>query len=808
MKKYILHLSIISISFLSGKVIAQANYLNVSGVIKEKKNSQAIPFATVSLYLSKDSTLSKGTIADAEGKFVFDNIPTDKYYITAQSIGFKKLTLAVPEDKMTVFIPFDLDDDATLLNEVKVVGNKAIIEKKFDRIIFNVENSPLASGSNVLEALGRTPGVIVNQDDKIKLKGRTDILIMVDNKPVQLSGEGLSSFLKGMASEGIVSIEVINSSAKYDASVSGVLNIKTKKGQVNGFNGNTALSYGRSPLEKVSGNFNMYYKAGKWNFLTYYSRQDNRSRFNSASERRFVNGDKRSFQDVSQARDSHTQPNDIRLGVDYNLHKNHVVGVLFDANINTPSSNRNFLINFKNPFGTIDSTQSTLATTDDKTNFKNFNFNYKGKLDSLGRSINVDVDYATDDYNSLRNFDANLLRQGVFVRNIEKIRTNANYATEIRSFKTDYTHPLNSKTTIETGFKISDVAIKNMMIFEDNIDTRWIKNDLFSDRTNYQEGIKAAYLSANTALKDYQIRFGLRVENTSSEIKSLDKNTAVTRNYTNWFPSFAIERSLKNDNSIAFRAKRNISRPSYSDLNPFIFYQNKYNYFQGNPYLLPNITSSVELEFSLGGNLITTLYFNHSKNSLYESFEQNNQTLTTRNFYANIDKVQTYGISVSYNKQFFKWWNFQTEMYVDKSHFADSKLWGTGFKTEGQSSYIGIQQSFTLPNNFRINTGGFFISPQKYVVGYQQSNYSTDISVIKTFLEKRCSAKLSFNDIFWTQRFNSTTDISNQYERFRSFRDTRLVRLTVSYKFKSKTDVKQRSRDVGSSSEQDRIKHN
>ncbi|WP_462219742.1 carboxypeptidase-like regulatory domain-containing protein, partial [Ferruginibacter sp.] len=212
----------------------------VTGSIKDGGQQKIIDAASVSLLKAKDSSLVKVAITDSAGNFVVENVKDGAYLVLATSIGHSKTysnVFSISPEKLNVnlgvlqLIPQDKN-----LAGVTVVAKKLFIERKADRTILNVEASISNTGSTALEVLEKAPGVTVDKDGNISLKGKQGVMIMVDGKPTYLSGPELTNMLRNMSSNQLDQIEIMtNPSAKYDASGrSGIINIKTKKNKQKG----------------------------------------------------------------------------------------------------------------------------------------------------------------------------------------------------------------------------------------------------------------------------------------------------------------------------------------------------------------------------------------------------------------------------------------------------------------------------------------------------------------------------------------------------------------------------------------------
>ena len=138
----------------------------------------------------------------------------------------------------------DNQQESQQIQAISLTKKKKLVERKIDRLVFNVENSVAATGGTAIDALKTTPLVRI-QDEKVSIVGKGEVLVMIDDRIQRMSPDDLSSLLKSIPSDNIQSIEVItNPPAKYDAEGdSGLINIKLKKGRANSWNANIGGNY-------------------------------------------------------------------------------------------------------------------------------------------------------------------------------------------------------------------------------------------------------------------------------------------------------------------------------------------------------------------------------------------------------------------------------------------------------------------------------------------------------------------------------------------------------------------------------------
>ena len=267
-----LALAIVTLS-LPVFVLAQSSG-KINGVVRSS-GDKTLSAATVELLKAKDSSLVKVAITDNEGRFELENIKEGNFLIVVSHVGYKKYfsdnySVSPGAHNLTIKEIFLEQANAAELKEVKVTGRKPFIEKKIDRTVINVDASISNAGSNALEVLEKSPGVTVDKDGNISLKGKQGVLITMDGRPTYLNGEQLANYLRSLPATAIEQIELMpNPPAKYDAAGNaGVINIKTKKNKTKGLNGTLNLNYGQGKYWRTSNSLNLNYRQNKWNIST------------------------------------------------------------------------------------------------------------------------------------------------------------------------------------------------------------------------------------------------------------------------------------------------------------------------------------------------------------------------------------------------------------------------------------------------------------------------------------------------------------------------------------------------------------
>lgn len=257
---YLLPLAVVV--FTSFGVSAQ----KIAGTVLEA-GGQPAGYATVTLHNATDSALVKGAITGDDGTFEIQGAAVGRYFLKANLMGATgEATAAFDYDGGDKSIePIALKSAENQLAEVTVVARKPPVEVKADKTILNVEGTVNSTGLNALELLRKAPGVTVDNNENVSVRGKNAVKIMIDGRDVPLDGKELASLLKGTQASDIANIEIIsNPSAKYDAAGNaGIINIRMKKNKAFGTNGNVGLEGIYGETFKAGGNVSLNHRAKK-----------------------------------------------------------------------------------------------------------------------------------------------------------------------------------------------------------------------------------------------------------------------------------------------------------------------------------------------------------------------------------------------------------------------------------------------------------------------------------------------------------------------------------------------------------------
>jgi YD repeat-containing protein len=794
----------------------------VSGTTTDA-SGKPMEFVTLMLMKAADSTLVKGVVSANTGAYEFESVAEGRYIVVATQLGYQKqgsAPFSVDAMHTQVTVPaLTLNEETKLLKEVVISAQKPFIEQQIDRTVVNVENSIVSSGNTALEVLEKAPGVTIDrQNDQIQLRGKTGIIVMIDGKQTYLSSQEVSNLLKNMPSDNIEKIEIItNPSSKYDAAGnSGIINIRMKKNKNFGTNGTAIVGAGYGRYEKANGSLQLNHRVGNINAFGNYSYSYRKS-FQENDINRIIttkdeNGNITSttYFDQSSVRQNWLKGHNYRAGVDYFIDKKSTIGILatgFINDWNQPNAVNNTIIRDDNREITMKPT--TDVTVQNKQSNLTGNINYKYDFNGQGHELTADADYSRFDgssYNRLLTIyrDAN----EEIAQPSEEFRNFMPSVIDIWAFKADYTLPLKNGNKFEAGVKSSLVYSDNNLRYENNAENGWIRNDTNSNHFKYQENINAAYANYATKLDTRtKLQLGLRVEQTHSEGHSLTLNRKVPRKYINLFPTFFISRQLDTNNVLNLSYSRRVDRPNYQDLNPAVFYLDPYTFQQGNPYLQPQFTHTLQLTHTYKGAFSTTLGYSYTTDAIVrEAPRQRVDVDGKKQTYVMADNLatqQNVNLTLSCPIPVRNWWNIQNNLTIVYDRYNSPYL-DAQFNLEVISWNAYMSNNFILSEGLTAELAGWYNSAGLYGFYKSQPMGGFSVGVQKKLMNKRANLKLNINDPFWLNKFSGKAEYQDINFRVKSRWESRVARITFTYNFGNQNVKAARQRSTGTEAERNR----
>lgn len=667
------------------------------------------------------------------------------------------------------------------IQEIEIKAKKKLVERKIDRLVFNVENSTAASGGDAMDALRVTPGVkVINE--KISIIGKSGISVMIDDRLMQLSGDDLANLLKTIPSDQIKNIEVITTPpAKYDAQGNGgLINIVLKKAKKNSWNATVRSSYRQSTYP--TGNLGADFSFQK-NKVSIFSsiNTGNGAKKNTDNNSFYYPEEKWENESPRKVENKFLTA---RLGLDYELTNKLSVGFQYLGSFSEMNIKENNTASYI--YDTQDDLKSYIiskAKSNEKPNLNQFNFHTIYKLDSLGKKISFDVDYFSLRDKNTRNYNGNSWNNNNVPQSYFAAINNNNQDITNYSGKVDVELPLEwAKLTF--GGKISQSKTNNNVIFYDNSSGTPVLDFNQTNEFDFTENTQALYFSANRKFNEqWEANVGLRAENTQTKGYSKDLDQENNNTYFQFFPTAYLAYNPNDKHSFNITFSRRINRPNYSQLNPFRIYDNPYSYTEGNPFLKPSYTSNFEFIYTYD-NLESKIYYSYEKNGFEQLGILDSNTKITRYFVLNF--LKTYNIGLTENISFnpVKFWTTTNTFDINYTK-STSDTPVTLTSLNGWNTYLSTDNEFSLNSQktLSFNVGYWISFPGVSGVDKVSTNQSLYAGLKFLMLDKKLQLSIIANDILKTQKPVYTSYSNGIKSTYRNYYDTQFFTISLSYKF-------------------------
>lgn len=783
---------------------------SLSGEIKDNQG-EALAFANVLLLEPRDSSLFKGVVSDEDGKFAFDQLPSQTFLLEVRMLGFRSFFQLVStggaDQSPPDFLTIQLQEDSETLDAVTIAAKKPLLEQKIDRTIVNVQNSVTSTGATALEVLERSPGVQVNRlNQEISMQGKAGVIVMLNGKRMRMEMAAIIQLLEAMPSDQVEKIELIQSPpASYDAEGdAGIINIQSIKKTEEGFNASLSLNTGYGLGEKLGGAFNFNWRKKKFNLYGDISGNHNRNEQDTKINRSNFFGDQVSETLINSHRPARQGLYSFRLGLDYALSDRTSLGILangFQRIWRLDARTQSSILSNTQP--TFSSDLRALEDNDWTHGMLNLNFRHQFENDS---DLSLDYDY-------LRYLDDNPVFYEDILRdeNGEVITLNESVSEkrtpiEIQVVKIDFNKNWSDKLQMQMGLKgtlsefINDVSLAHLDDQELVFDPR------FTDEFTLDEKIAAAYLSTDYQWSDkVSSKAGLRYEYYNSKLDSQAEGALLEQSFGRLFPSLYLSIKLARDQHLNFAYNERITRPSFNTLAPAFFFFGYNTVLAGNPAVRPTISRKITASYQHPSFLINFQFSDDDNPLTYQPQTQEADNLTIIRI-ENMADAKTASLSLNVPLEISSWWESR---YNIAWNWQKTVPIIEGLQIPQSIHYVTFQtnQNFTLPRDYGFEISANLRSPQRYGLGRTVFIASVNMGLQKTF-GKNLKVTLSWNDIFdWGSFFQinyDRPDLNLLYD-WNYDLEGNIFRLSLSWQLGNTGLKKTSGRKTGSEEERRRV---
>ena len=762
----------------------------IRGKVIDAKTREPMQFVNISVRKAGTTVPLKGMVTDETGTFHIAQLPEGSYTLSISFIGYKTIEKPFTLSKQIPGVNFRnllLQEDSQLLGEVKVTGQRSQMKFDIDKKVFNVDQNISSTGGTASDVLTNIPSVEVDNEGEVSLRGSSDVTVWIN---------GRAQILEQLPAESIERIEVItNPSAKFSPEgTSGIINIVLKEDRRAGYYGSLQAGVDTRGGWNASGNVN--YSSNKTEMYAgvgYRERKRDGGGFSNRTNTD-ASGNPVSFLNQTSDNDGHGGQTFVRAGLTWHLtQSDHLnLGAFGMFGTRKQTNTINYLSDIPNSF----LSSERISDSDNPMKGGNVELGYKH---DFSKTSNLDVVASWNTWNMDQK--STYLQSSVF----ENEETTHSYQWQKNKMQShnwelqaDYVNAFNEFNKIEAGYKgtfsrqESPVETKSGETAEDARPDEQLYNRFY-----YDQNIHALYATYSGRFGNFGYQAGLRGEYSHTDTRSLaygqekGEVSPYKDDYFSIFPSVFLTYTLPAQNEIQLNYSRRINRPWGHQLNPFLNITDSTNISFGNPYLTPQYSNSMELNYIKNWEahtLSVSAYYRNTDDVIQRiSYLEDNIMKST---FENVAETQSAGVEIVGKNHLFSILDLTTtvNLYYNKldgfSYLpagADQPV--TGKSNEDFSWNAKIIANLILPASFSLQLTGNYNSRQLIAQGYRKSNYSLDAGIRKAFLNRKLSLSINGRDLFNSRKWKTETSGTGFRQYASNWRTGCTIGFTLTYSF-------------------------
>ena len=758
----------------------------VGGQLRDGATEEPVGFANIAVYKVADGELAGGTTSDIDGNFTVKDLPYGDYRLEVTFIGYanEEMMLELNDGERFLRVgDITLEEGgATNLDEVVVTADRAIMELGLDRKSFNVEKSVAASGGSAEDLLRQIPSITVDLEGNVSLRGSGGVRFLINGKPSGLVGTDPATYLKSLSSSSIERVEVItNPGAAYDPEgTAGIINIVLKKQQDDGFNATVNLNAGTG--NKFDGNLDLNWRKGKFNSFAGVSGRYDERFFRGFRDQVGTLGDSTFSRNFLFNGDRLRKSQMFKLGTEYNVSQRGVIGLQGNLQLEQGENNNLRTTRFLNSEAELDRTSVRTETEPENENDFEVQATYFTTFKQEGRQLSSSFQFSRNDEEEIENYDevlsdafgvtiGNDRQRAPSLENRDRYLGQLDYEQTMGDFK------------FTTGWRSTLERTEQDAAFQTFGAGGFVKVDSLSNLFRYEEDVHALYATFGGKVDKIRFNVGLRAEQAYTTSALLEPNAETFENdYFKVYPSIFAGYEFDDNTTLQASYSRRIERPRGYALNPFVDRGDPFNLRSGNPFLLPELINSFELNVQQQygkGTFTGGVYFRQLNDiiSRITRILPGGVSLSTRE---NLDRGRDYGVELITTYRPTE----KLDLTFSANGYRSEIIGQSGDENIDQNGYLfsgNVQGSYELPGEVQAQFTYFYRSPGVRPQGRIEAIQSLDLGFRKEVLNEKGAITLRVTDLFNQRRYRFTTETGGITTVSEFQRESRIVYLGFQY---------------------------
>jgi len=772
--------------------------LKISGTLTDSLTHQPIPFATVALLNQQTKAPVKGIQADTSGHFVLANVPVGAFALRISFVGYNSI---IKENILINTTTGDLNlgtmqmttSKNNLLKEVVVAAKKEALQNVDGKKVFSVNQSLVSKGGNAADLLRNVPTLQIDGNGNVSLRGSANVKVLVDGKPSIIANGDITRILQSIPASAIETIEVIpNPPANYDANGEGVINIILKKNSRPGLNGSADIAGGTR--DNYNGDASLSYQSGKLNLYGNYSLKNGNTLSTAGQRLTFLNPTDSvvySTQTVKSVTRNKIQF--VKAGVDYSLTPWSTLGI--SASFNSHNRHRNEFLTFTNY-----SAADALIEYYNRYNIVNNNgssyeldLDYNRRFKKPKEELALNFSYA---YGNFRDYQQYTTRynpvNGVQSANIDTpLISDTRHKATNYNIQADYVLPVGKSGQFSAGYRTQITLGNNDQYAYNVLSAGATPLYTFTDFFSSNNQVNAIYLNLKDQIGNFSYQAGVRTEDSRLDAIFLSYNAnnmlfaaPVKVPVKGIYPNVLLTEKLESNSQLQFTFANRISRPSVRQFNSTTDFSDPTNYYRGNPGLIPESVTDLELDYNkTWQNISLTSGIYHNRvNSIIQDIQTNPVNDQTTTIPENFKYSITTGLELIGHFDLLKGWGLTANANIFDRDNAAAPQYGVT-ANNGISWNANITSNVTPVQSLSFQIHADYQASDMLLQNKNRAVFGMDAAAKYDFAGNRASLSFNANDIFnsriWAFLKNSDDLLLNFYRRTISSRAT----FTFSYHF-------------------------
>ena len=779
----------------------------ITGIIVEEANGKVIPFVNVGLFRQADSVFVSGAASDDKGKFEL-LAPNGDYRLAVSAIGFQTFEQMLSVKGNQDLGKLKLKEGSTKLDEVVVTEKRPLFAVEGEKTMYNTAEDPSIQTGTLSDALQNAPGVEVDVEGNITLRGASSVEVWINDKPSHMTAENLKTYIQTLPANSIDRVEVItNPSARYGSKADGIINIVTNaKIQKNEF-----FSFGvnGSTRPSISPWMSYVWSNDKLTFNAYINGGYSIWKGNSYSDQSLFTQEHLL---ASHEIDTSTYNNKgFNTGgyfsLDYEIDSPNSINIWLSGWPNW-GKNINSMSVFRKEF-IPDSLTTDFAESSNAWNrnyFANGGLYYMHKFDNNGHSLSVSV-------NAMGWGGGN---GGVVTRSFTSpytyrkiMRQESQYSSFGAEGEVIYNRPYSENGEVSVGYTFGIDPEKRYLI-TDTVTNPYIigpynwENDVYrSYKANFRTMNNEAFLTVQHKFGGFTVKPGIRFV---SEVVSGAYPDSSQYDFRKPFfsirPSIHLSYRTKSMHNFKLSYTRRIAAPDAEQLSAFPMYHED-NYSSGNPDLERIYTNSIEAGWTKYwnsfGSVGLSAYYRGKSNEVNTITISSDSTMywlygrpVSYSYPVNVGKSHSTGLeaNVMYRPSGFFNMRFYANLY---DSYIYTEYNGKPYESDMWSYSFRLNMWAKLWNKIEVTASGYYSSPTQSLFSERHARYGINAGLRADFFDRKLSVFVNANDIFnwnsWGSTNNSPYVVSTSNSKF----NRRSVSVGVTFRF-GKMELEQRAR--------------